>query len=65
MRIRDAYADKGTMNMPLYSDPRFEANLRSLEIEIRRLRRGEEQRAISLPHDFPPGAQDLVKSDLQ
>lgn len=65
IRICDAYADRGTMNVLLYSDPRFDTNLRSLEIEIQRLRRGGEQRVHSLPHDFPPGAQDLVRSELQ
>ena len=46
--------------MPLYSDPRFDANIRAIEAEILRLRRGGMPRLFELPHDFPPGAQKLV-----
>lgn len=60
--LRDAYADKGTMNMPVYSDPRFEENIRSLEQEIRRVRSGGELRPLELPHDFPPGSRELVRT---
>jgi hypothetical protein len=62
IRFRDRYADTGTMNMPLYSDPRFESNIRAIEVEIRRLRRGGASHPIRLPHDFPPGAQELLGS---
>ena len=34
--LLDSYADKGTMNMPLYSDPRSEANIQAMEREIRK-----------------------------
>lgn len=63
--LRDAYADKGTMNMPLYSDPRFEANIRALEREIRRVRSGGEHRPVELPHDFPPGSQHSVRIESE
>lgn len=56
---RDRYADHGTMNPSLYSDPRFEQNLLWLEDEIRRLRRGGEPVPLELPHDVPPGAKEV------
>lgn len=60
--VLDRYSDTGTLNVLLYSDPRFEANIRALEAELRRVRRGADFRGFEFPHDFPPGAQDLVNT---
>lgn len=64
LRLLERYSDSGTMNIPLYSDPRFDTNIRALEMELRRVRRGGTPRLVTLPHDFPPGAQELVSSYL-
>lgn len=60
--LRDAYSDKGTMNLPLYSDPRFQMNIQVIEQEIRRVRSGDKSHAIEIPYDFPPGSKDFVRT---
>jgi hypothetical protein len=60
LRVRDRYADKGTMAVAIYSDPRFDQNLRALDAEIREVRAGRQPSSFRLPFDFPPGSQDLV-----
>ncbi len=60
VRFLDRYADQGTLNMPLYSNPRFGMNIRELEVQIRRVRRGGQDRPFELPYDFPPGSRELM-----
>jgi hypothetical protein len=64
LTARDAYADKGTMNVPVYSDPRFDANIRAIEAELKRIRAGGSLRPFELPHDFPPGSRERVAALL-
>jgi hypothetical protein len=63
LRMLERYSDRSTFAIAVYSDPRFEANVRALESELRRLRRGGAPATFQLPHDFPPGAQSSVSVD--
>ena len=61
LRVLDRYTDEGTGNVAVYSDPRFEVNIRALERELRRLRAGGHPREVEVPHDFPPGSKSFVR----
>ncbi len=60
LRLRDRYADKSTMAVAVYSDPRFHENTRAIEHELRRVRKGGPTAPFKLPYDFPAGSQQLV-----
>lgn len=60
LRARDAYADRATLAVQVYSDPRFARNMEAIEDELRAVRSGAASRRFQLPEDFPPGARDLV-----